>query len=191
VDPRHDEKLEAWFREGYQAAPEAPPGARERVRQAVAACPPPRPRRGPLWWLLEPKALRIRPAVAVAGACLAVALAWLGPRALGPAARLDVHKSAPGTAASAARPVSFALIAPEAHSVAVVGDFNGWDVRANPLARASESGAWVAVLPIEPGRHLYGFVVDGERWVCDPAAPLSADANFGQHNSVLVVDNTL
>jgi hypothetical protein len=34
---------------------------------------------------------------------------------------------------------------------------------------------------------VYGFVVDGSRWIPDPAAPQSDDGDFGSANSVVYV----
>src|SRR5258706_15057491 len=42
----------------------------------------------------------------------------------------------------------FAVWAPNAQSVAVVGDFNGWDPRAHPMKQAGDSaGIWQATVP--------------------------------------------
>jgi 1,4-alpha-glucan branching enzyme len=38
--------------------------------------------------------------------------------------------------------VSFAVWAPNAEAVSVVGDFNGWEARANPLRSLGDSGIW-------------------------------------------------
>jgi 1,4-alpha-glucan branching enzyme len=52
----------------------------------------------------------------------------------------------------------FSVWAPNAAQVAVIGDFNGWDPRANPM-RGSDSGIWsVAVPKVRPGA-LYKFHV--------------------------------
>src|SRR5918995_3898539 len=40
----------------------------------------------------------------------------------------------------------FAVWAPNAASVAVIGDFNGWDPRAHPM-RPSDAGVWTAKVP--------------------------------------------
>jgi hypothetical protein len=95
--------------------------------------------------------------------------------------------AAAGTAAldEAPRPVRFTLRAPGARQVAVVGDFNRWDPAATPLARGT--GAWEVEVPLAPGRHAYAFVVDGSRWVLDPAAPSERDPDFGRPRSVTVV----
>ena len=41
----------------------------------------------------------------------------------------------------------FAVWAPNAERVSVIGDFNGWNPDAHPL-NASESGIWEASLPV-------------------------------------------
>jgi hypothetical protein len=81
-------------------------------------------------------------------------------------------------------PVEFALDVP-ARSVALVGDFNDWTPGATPLKEA-EPGHWATVLPLEPGRYQFTFIVDGERWVADPARPRAPD-DFGEPTSVITV----
>ena len=66
--------------------------------------------------------------------------------------------------------VRFALVAPGAARVTVVGDFNAWEPEATPLARADDS-TWTASLALNVGRHRYAFVVDDTQWVADPRAP--------------------
>lgn len=80
---------------------------------------------------------------------------------------------------------TFELAAPDARTVAVAGDFNGWDIAATPLADADGDGIWTAIVPIEPGRYAYMFVVDGERWVLDPDAEAVQPDGFGGTNAVL------
>jgi 1,4-alpha-glucan branching enzyme len=82
--------------------------------------------------------------------------------------------------------VQFVLVAPDARRVALVGDFNDWDPAATPL-RASAGGAWSAAVQLSPGRHRYAFVVDGVRWLADPAAPPAPDDDFGTPGSVVTV----
>jgi hypothetical protein len=96
-----------------------------------------------------------------------------------PVAALDAADEAP-------RPVAFVLHRPGARSVALVGDFNGWSTEATPLAAAG-GGTWAITLPLTPGRHAYGFVIDGETWVLDPKAPAARDADYGRDHSVVVV----
>jgi hypothetical protein len=192
TDESRDRELEAWLHSAYRSAPEGSARARERLRGALAMSPPPHRSGGVVGWLLEPVALRVRPALLLGSAAMLAVLAWFALPSMAPDGGRPVLRPGAQPAPSVtARRVDFTLIAPSARSVALVGDFNGWDLRATPLTRVHESGLWAVVLPVEPGRHLYGFVVDGRRWVCDPAASLSDDGAFGQRNSVLVVGNTL
>ena len=80
--------------------------------------------------------------------------------------------------------VRFVLFAPDAQQVALAGTFNQWDQAATPLVRSGTPGVWTATLTLPAGQHQYAFVVDGARWVADPAAP-AVDDGFGRRNSVL------
>jgi 1,4-alpha-glucan branching enzyme len=82
--------------------------------------------------------------------------------------------------------VQFTLPIPAAHQVVVVGDFNHWDTHATPLRR-TPTGTWRTTVRLKPGAHVYSFVVDGNRWVPDPAAPLAPGSDFGSPNSLVTV----
>ena len=108
-----------------------------------------------------------------------------------PAAETAVPALVPVAASAAAldeapRPVAFVLHRPGAQAVSLVGDFNGWGAEPTPLASAG-SGVWTVTVPLTPGRHAYGFVVDGETWVLDPQAPAARDSDYGRDHSVVVV----
>lgn len=189
-EPR-DHEFERRVRNAYGATPAPGPEARERLDRALANEPAPvRRARGLRSWL-EPRAFEVSPLV---GWSVAAALVFAGifvGRALSPptppAGRpADGFAAGEGVATSELHLVRFALVAPRATRVAVVGDFNGWDASATPMRRA-EGDAWVISLPIASGRHLYAFVVDGERWIPDPSAPLAPEDGFGLSNSVIVV----
>jgi len=138
--------------------------------------------------MLEPIELRISPmAVGAAGAVLVIAGGLLGVR---------LHALAPRTSheATAARPsqvVEFVLVAPRASRVSLAGDFNEWRPDVTPMQRVQTAArgqeVWSVTIPVSPGRHVYGFVIDGSEWVADPAAPLAPDDGFGRRASVLVV----
>jgi len=71
--------------------------------------------------------------------------------------------------------------------VAIVGDFNRWDMSAHRLMRANDPGTWTISLPMPAGRHEYAFVVDGTHWVTDPAASRAIVDEFGGESSVITV----
>ncbi|HXM32769.1 MAG TPA: 1,4-alpha-glucan branching protein GlgB, partial [Chthoniobacterales bacterium] len=76
--------------------------------------------------------------------------------------------------------VYFAVWAPNAQRVSVVGDFNGWDGRVNPMRRLLGSGVWELFLPdVGEGAH-YKFEIRTPRG----ALLLKADpfAFFNQHS---------
>jgi 1,4-alpha-glucan branching enzyme len=72
------------------------------------------------------------------------------------------------------RGVSFAVWAPNAGSVSVVGDFNGWDGRLHPMRSLGASGIWELFLPEAEEGARYKFEIrhrDGElRLKADPLA---------------------
>lgn len=85
------------------------------------------------------------------------------------------------------RGVRFALHAPKASRVAVVGGFNRWDREKDLLTGPDGNGYWTTTIPLSPGRYEYLFLADGNTWLRDPSAP-SVDDGMGGANSVIVVD---
>jgi 1,4-alpha-glucan branching enzyme len=55
--------------------------------------------------------------------------------------------------------VRFAVWAPEAERVSVVGDFNRWDGRAHPMSVHGSSGVWELFIPDLPTESLYKFEI--------------------------------
>jgi len=82
--------------------------------------------------------------------------------------------------------VHFALLAPAASRVSLVGDFDGWNPGAVPMHRAADGATWVVDLPLRPGLHTFAYAVDGGIKI-DPAAPRAAGDDFGTPSSVVVV----
>lgn len=68
--------------------------------------------------------------------------------------------------------VSFAVWAPSAEAVSVIGDWNGWDETTNPLTSRGVSGIWEGFVPgVEKGA-LYKYRIrDREGRVHDKADP--------------------
>lgn len=85
-----------------------------------------------------------------------------------------------------AKAVSFQLTAPEAKTVTVAGEFNKWDMYANPLRR-DRQGVWKTTLRLQPGTYQYKFVIDGAEWTEDPQNPNRVPSPHGTFNSVCEV----
>ena len=82
--------------------------------------------------------------------------------------------------------VHLVLEAPTASSVAVVGDFNGWNPTEHLLRDEDGDGTWELRFRVRLGREYeYQFVVDEDRRTHDPNALLHVDDGFGGRNSVL------
>ena len=80
----------------------------------------------------------------------------------------------------------------EAHSVALVADFNGWDHAQTPFKKET-NGLWRAeVSPVpKPGRYRYKFVVNGDRWIDDPNNGYKEPDEFGGLNSIFNIEERM
>jgi len=146
-------------------------------------------RAGRVWrWISAPRdveiRLRLRPwavgALAAAAVLAALVLGRPSTPPVGGGAMAAFGSARPGVL------VRFVLYAPGARRVAIAGTFNQWDREATLLAPAGATGVWTTTVALAPGQHQYAFVIDGERWVPDPAAP-TVDDGFGRRNSVVAV----
>lgn len=148
-----------------------------RVRRLYAQ----RRRRGVRGWLGVASQVTHHPGWAAALAAGVVAVVTLG-----------VMRTRPQVAVSSVplAPVQFVLVAPTAHSVAVVGDFNDWGLNDTALVATNHQGVWSVTAPVPAGVHRYAFVVNGKEWVADPSAPRSAGDDFGLPSSALVVEDS-
>ncbi len=81
--------------------------------------------------------------------------------------------------------VTFSIVAPEARSVKLVGDFSGWESRPVDLKKL-KSGQWKATLSLEGGKYEYRYLVDGQ-WRDDPNCPTRVPNSFGGQNCLCVV----
>lgn len=73
----------------------------------------------------------------------------------------------------------------DAMHVEVFGSWNDWSASSLAAARV-EAGLWEAELPsASPGRHAYKFLIDGARWLVDPANPRRVVDGSGHWNSLL------
>jgi hypothetical protein len=121
-------------------------------------------------------------AAAVGGIALsAILLSRGGEPTITPAVTANSQTTTP-----APKVTQFVLIAPDAESVALVGDFNDWTPAGTRLIRQAGDGVWWINLTLPPGRYRYAFIVDGEKWRNDPNAPAAED-EFGRANSVITI----
>jgi len=134
------------------------PGLDARVMREIAQAPSPGRRVWPLWPL------------GAAAAVLAVVL---------------ITRPWNRDATSKADTLQFVLVAPQAASVALVGDFNDWDPARSPMQTAH--GVWATVVRLAPGRYRYAFLLNGVEWRADPGAPAAKDDEFGTPSSVVTV----
>ena len=148
------------------------------VMAEVAAARSSRARRA-VAWVLRPS-LRLSPlGLGLAAAVMATVLLapWRGtPPVVAPVVE------APATIVY----VQFVLDAPGARSVAVAGDFNGWEARSG-LTDPDGDGIWTGRVPLQPGVHKYMFVIDENEWVTDPRADRWSEDGFGNRNAVVAV----
>jgi hypothetical protein len=159
-----------------------------RIMEAIGRLPAPRGRPGALRaaarWFVRGRSVTLSPlaGLGIAAGIAVVALlgrGWLSTETAAPAPSIA---TAPRQAVQ-----QFVIIAPGASRVALVGDFNDWNVGATPMRRADGNGIWSVTVPLAPGRYRYSFLVDGTRWVPDPTAPHAIDDDFGRTNSVVTV----
>ncbi len=147
------------------------------------------------WWT-RPRILTLSPLAGLAMAASISAVVALGTLA---AVRLTDANSAKvsandavglntlnGRAVDTVHIVRFVLMVPGAKSVSLVGDFNAWVKGATALEQTGREGVWAASVVVPPGRHEYAFIVDGNRWVTDPAAPVKTD-EYNVESSIVSV----
>jgi hypothetical protein len=99
--------------------------------------------------------------------------------------------NAPDTSLICSAEVQFSLKINDnkAHTVAIAGDFNGWNPQANILEDSEGDGIWTGILKLEPGKYEYMFVLDGEKWFPDPNALRYVKDGFGNRNAILEINN--
>jgi 1,4-alpha-glucan branching enzyme len=85
--------------------------------------------------------------------------------------------------------VYFAVWAPNAHRVSVVGDFNGWDGRVNPMRRLVGSGVWEIFIPgVTAGTHYKFEIRTPAGQLLLKSDPFSFFGQWGKETSSLVYD---
>jgi len=188
------ERLLATFRR-EDAWPAAPPWLESRIMAEIEALPEPGPASRVLSWLLRPRPLRVSPLTAGLAVAALAAVFFMGLQQrvpMSPGASPGVSPADEMAAASGGEIlqsvvyVQFALEAPGASTVAVAGDFDGWE-GSHSLQDLDGDGVWTGRVPVRPGVHAYMFIVDDTTWMTDPRAERYAEDGFGNRNAILAV----
>jgi len=83
------------------------------------------------------------------------------------------------------RRVQFEFQSPDAGSVCVAGDFNGWDPKKHPM-KADKNGIWRKTVLLPAGTYEYRFIADGT-WQNDPKNLKLCRNCFGSRNNLLQI----
>jgi 1,4-alpha-glucan branching enzyme len=81
---------------------------------------------------------------------------------------------------------TFQVYCRSAKQVYVVGDFNNWCTRANPM-QAGGGGQWQLGMRLRPGEYRFRYLTDDGRWLTDYAAFGVIRNPLGGWDSVLYV----
>lgn len=73
---------------------------------------------------------------------------------------------------------------PDASVVVLSGTFNFW--HQSEILFGREGDEWICRIDLEPGKHAYKFIVDGN-WLLDPENPNTEEDDYGVRNSVILV----
>ncbi len=87
--------------------------------------------------------------------------------------------------------VNFAVWAPNARSISLVGDFNDWDTRKHPMKKLVPSGVWELFVPEMAPKETYKYRVttcDGD--VIDKSDPFGFAAELPPRTASIVTDLT-
>lgn len=181
-----------------QAPQPAPDFAARTVEQLddADASVPSLPRRLHDWWEAVTRPLvtiPVRPAHTLATLAIVLTvglLTWPSgpsapPPASSPATSSSVQPAATSSSPSETVWTRFVYTNETANSVAVAGDFSQWEPISLSPHTVDGKTVWTGLVPVPRGEHEYQFVIDGERWVTDPLAPVKQDDGFGAQNAVL------
>jgi 1,4-alpha-glucan branching enzyme len=86
--------------------------------------------------------------------------------------------------------VHFAVWAPNARRVSVVGEFNRWDGRVHPMERRGGSGLWEIFIPALAVGDLYKYEINGQNgYLMDKSDPYAFASEVRPHTASEVWDN--
>jgi hypothetical protein len=138
-------------------------------------------------WLTRPRQIGVSPLAGLAAAAVFAAIVVGTTLAVSRGRATDGVSVVAASDQSTTEVVRFVIVAPSARGVSLVGDFNGWNPAATPLARGTGDSTWVVTVSLAPGKYQYAFVLDGQAWLADPSAPISVEDDLGTPSSLLTV----
>ncbi len=78
------------------------------------------------------------------------------------------------------------IAAADAKSVCIVGDFNNWNLYANPMKKL-KNGSYTVTLELEPGReYQFRYLIDGSNWENDWNADKYVKGPYGDSENSVV-----
>lgn len=79
------------------------------------------------------------------------------------------------------------IAAPNAKCVCIVGEFNGWNMRANPMKK-QKNGDYSVTLELKPGReYQYRYLIDESKWENDWQADKYVRSPLGNCDNSVVL----
>ena len=95
-----------------------------------------------------------------------------------------------GTPGEKVNGVSFAVWAPNAHAVRVIGSFNGWDGRCHAMRELGSSGVWELFIPGVKAGDVYKYQILNANWEwVDKADPMERSHEIPPATGSVVVDS--
>ena len=95
-----------------------------------------------------------------------------------------------GTPGEKVTGVSFAVWAPNAHAVRVIGSFNGWDGRCHAMRELGSSGVWELFIPGVKAGDVYKYQILNANWEwIDKADPMERSHEIPPATGSVVVDS--
>ena len=79
------------------------------------------------------------------------------------------------------------IAAPDAKSACIVGDFNNWNIYANPMKKL-RTGAYSIALELEPGKeYQFRYLIDEVKWENDWNADKYVKSPYGDSDNSVVI----
>lgn len=90
-------------------------------------------------------------------------------------------------AVTAAKDVAFRLDRPDAQSVGLAAEFNGW--KSQPMSKGPD-GVWTVSVPLSAGTYGYKFLVNGSEWLFDPQNTERKQVDNIENSAVTVTEES-